>query len=139
MGSRIGIFVFMVLFLAIIVWGKPSSDYEFTIPGSEFDLGVRVLVTSDLEYAVKYVQKNLDSTVQAGDFDARGVTFPSRDGLSPIVWIPNLDDPAVVQHELLHATIDIMKWASVPLTEDTEEVYAYELQYLTTQFNSKTK
>ena len=139
MGSRIGIFVFMVLFLAIIVWGKPSNDYEFTIPGGEFDLGVKVLVTSDLEYAVKYVQKNLDSTVQAGDFDARGVTFPSRDGLSPIVWVPNLDDPAVVQHELLHATIDIMKWANVPLTEDTEEVYAYELQYLTTQFNSKTK
>ena len=139
MASRLAIFIFSAFLFAFIVWAKPSSDYEFTIPGGEFDLGVKVLVTSDLEYAVKYVQKNLDSTVQAGDFDARGVTFPSRDGLSPIVWIPNLDDPAVVQHELLHATIDIMKWASVPLTEDTEEVYAYELQYLTTQFNSKTK
>ncbi|CAB4126238.1 hypothetical protein UFOVP153_10 [uncultured Caudovirales phage] len=136
-------FRIILLSVCLLVIGfvtyAPSKDYEFTIPGGEFDLDVKVLVTADLDYAVKYVHENLDSTAEIGDFDARGVTFPSKDGKSPIVWLPYLDDKPVIQHELLHATFDIMRWANVPLTEETEEVYTYELQYLTKQFNDKTQ
>ena len=131
--------IFVILLIALAWLEKSTKDYEFTLSGGEFDLDVKVLITSDLDYAVKYVQKNLDSTAELGDFDARGVTFPSKDGKSPIVWLPSAEDKGVVAHELLHATFDLMRWASVPYSEESEEVFTYELQYLITQFNNKTQ
>jgi hypothetical protein len=32
-----------------------------------------------------------------------------------------------------------MQWAGIPFTDDTEEIYAYELQYLTNQFNNHVR
>jgi len=52
----------------------------------------------------------------------------------PIIWFSDIKDSSVVQHELLHVTIDMMKWAGIELNEHTEEVYTYQLQYLTKQF-----
>jgi len=83
---------------------------------------------------LKYVREHLDSSAKSEDFDSRATTFTSIDGKSPIIWMPNTNDVSVVNHELLHATISIMNWAGVPLSDDTEEVYAYELQYLSKHF-----
>jgi len=55
------------------------------------------------------------------------------------MWLPNADDPSIVNHELLHVTNDVMKWAGLELNEHTEEIYSYELQYLTKQFYMKFK
>ena len=52
--------IFVILLIALAWLGKSTKDYEFTLSGGEFDLDVKVLITSDLDYAVKYVQKNLD-------------------------------------------------------------------------------
>lgn len=117
-----------------------ATQYQIvTLGGSTFDMDVIVLITDDTAFAARYVQGQLDTTATAQDFDARGVTFTINDGKSPIVWLPTDFTESVVSHELLHVTIDIMNWASVPLNESTEEAYTYELQYLTNEFYKQIK
>ena len=132
---------------AIVLFNVPKEDIKdlttqyqiITLQGSTFDMDVIVLITEDTAFAARYVQQHLDTTATSADFDARGVTFSINDGRSPIVWMPDANDETVVAHELLHATINILNWAGVPLTEDTEEAYAYELQYLTNEFYNQIK
>lgn len=127
------------LFLLLLLLSGCSSEiftrYQvITLQGYTFDLDVKVLITEDTAFAAKYVRENLDSTATSNDFDARGVTYGTVDGKSPIIWLPHTNDISVINHELLHATINIMNWAGVPLTNDTEEVYTYEMQHLTNEF-----
>lgn len=126
-----------LIFFILLMWSCKTpipQDCEFVIHGGAVDLDVKVLITEDVNKALAYVKLNLDSTIKISDFDARGVTFCSQDGKSPIMWVPTAEDLSIVNHELFHATADIMRWASIPYSEDTEEVYAYELQYLSSQF-----
>ncbi len=109
------------------------------LEGGTFDLDVTVLITEDTAFALRYVKKNLDSTASSDNFNSRGTTFTSINGGPTIVWLPNTEDKSIVTHELLHATIDIMRRVGISLTEETEEVYAYELQYLTNQFNKQNQ
>ena len=132
-------FIFLIIVLssfALInrinaITPKGSS---FTIPGGQFDIDVKVIITEDTSYALKYVRENLNPTAKSEDFNSRATTFVSIGGKSPIIWMPNTDDIPVINHELLHVTFDIMAWSGVPFTEDTEEVYAYQLQYLSKHF-----
>lgn len=104
------------------------------LSGSTFDLDVTVLVTEDTAYAAQYVRDNLDSTVTNKDFEARAVTFGPEEGKPIIVWLSDAEDKGVVAHELFHAMLYKMYWASMELNSETEEAFAYELQYLTSQF-----
>ena len=127
------------LFLLLLLLSGCSSDtftrYQvITLAGDTFDLDVTVLITEDTAFAAKYVRENLDSTANSIDLDSRGVTFGTINGKSPIIWLPDTNDASIINHELLHATINIMRWADVPLNNDTEEVYTYEMQHLTNEF-----
>ena len=104
-----------------------------TLSGSTFDMDVTVLVTEDVNYALQYVRENLDSTVTIQDFDARAVSFPIVDGKSPIIWMATTDDQGVIAHEIFHTALNIMYWAGMELNSETEEAFAYEVQYLTNQ------
>ena len=117
-----------------------TTKYQvITLEGNTFDLDVKVLITEDTAFAAKYIKENLDSAAKSNDLDARGVTYGTIDGKSPIIWLPHTNDIAVINHELLHATISVMNWANVPLTNDTEEVYTYELQHLSNEFFKQIK
>lgn len=105
-----------------------------TLSGSTFDMDVTVLVTEDIDYAVKYVRENLDSTVTIQDFDARAVSFPILDGKSPIIWMATTEDKGVIAHEIFHTALNIMYWTGMELNSETEEAFAYEVQYLTNSF-----
>ena len=131
--------VSLVAMIATSIWVAdekvPQTNYKaYTIPAGTFDLEVQIIVTEDTAFAAKYIAKNFDSSLKSPDLDARAVTFGTADGKPPIVWFSDIEDSAVVQHELLHVTIDMMKWAGIELNEHTEEVYTYQLQYLTKQF-----
>lgn len=137
------IFIYILLWSLIIIPSYAllhrldsvnAAGNQFVIEGGQFDLDVKVIITRDTAYALKYVKDNLDTTAKSEDFNSRATTFTSIDGKSPIIWMPNTSDISIINHELLHATIDIMNWANVPLSENTEEVYAYELQYLSKRF-----
>ena len=93
----------IVLGTAIILFlqNNPTTTARYrtvTLAGSTFDMDVKVLVTEDIDYAVKYVRENLDSTVTAKDFDARAVSFPIVDGKSPIIWMATTEDKGVIAH-----------------------------------------
>ena len=139
----IGIVIVSIVTFAIIKLANTLPDalttkYELIIlSGDTFDMDVNVLITDDTAFAATYVRENLDSTVTGADFDCRGVTFPIRDGKSPIVWLPYKSPIAIINHELFHATVEVMNWASVPLNITTEEVYAYELQHLSQQLDNQ--
>ena len=135
-GLIVGVSLILMIATSIWVAGEkvPKSYKTYTIPAGTFDLDVQIIVTEDTAFAVKYINENFDSTIKASDLDARAVTFGTVDGKPPIVWFSDIDDSSVVQHELLHVTIDMMKWAGIELNEHTEEIYTYQLQYLTKQF-----
>jgi hypothetical protein len=136
-GIILGVSLVAMIVTSIWVTGEktPKPNYKaYTIPAGTFDLDVQIIVTEDTAFAAKYIAKNFDSTIKAPDLDARAVTFGTADGKPPIVWFSDIEDSAVVQHELLHVTIDMMRWAGIELNEHTEEVYTYQLQYLTKQF-----
>lgn len=135
---RIAIITLILAFILFLVYPYTKQN-KFEIKGTSIDLSVTILVTEDTAKAAAYVRANLDTTANGSDFDCRGVTFPTQDGKPIIIWLPNLKDKGVISHELFHATISKMQWAGIPLTDDTEEIYAYELQYLTNQFNSHVR
>lgn len=125
--------------IATSVWMADNKSVDpqykvYKIPAGTFDLDVDIIVTEDTAIAAKYITTILDSSIKSPDLDARAVTFGTADGKPPIIWFSDIEDTSVVQHELLHVTIDIMKWAGIELNEHTEEVYTYQLQYLTKQF-----
>jgi hypothetical protein len=129
-------FVGMII-VAYLVQNNPQITTQSKIvfiTGSTFDMDVIVLVTQDTAYAAQYVRENLDSTVTGKDFNARAVTFGPVDGKPIIVWLSDAEDKGVVAHEFFHATLYKMYWAGMELHSETEEAFAYELQYLTNQF-----
>ena len=131
--------VSLVAMIVTSIWvadeKAPKPNYKaYTIPAGTFDLDVQIIVTEDTAFAAKYITTNFDSSLKSLNLDARAVTFGTADGKPPIVWFSDIKDSSVVQHELLHVTIDMMKWAGIELNEHTEEVYTYQLQYLTKQF-----
>jgi hypothetical protein len=134
----LGITIFGILKVADIIPTELTTKYELiTLSGDTFDMDVKVLITDDTAFAAKYVRDNLDSAVTGADFDCRGVTFPIKDGKSPVIWLPYKSPVAIINHELFHATVEVMTWASVPFNVATEEVYAYELQHLSQQLDNQ--
>jgi len=105
-----------------------------TLKGNTFDLDVTMIVTEDISFALKYVRENLDSTVTAADFDARAVSFPTVDGKSPIIWMADTKDKGVIAHEIFHTALNVIYWTGMELNSETEEAFAYEVQYLTNSF-----
>ena len=131
--------VSLVAMIATSIWvadeKAPKPSYKaYIIPAGTFDLDVQIIVTEDTAFAAKYITTNFDSSLKSPNLDARAVTFGTADGKPPIIWFSDIKDSSVVQHELLHVTIDMMKWAGIELNDETEEVYTYQLQYLTKQF-----
>jgi len=137
--SLVSLLTGTLMMVLIVSHESPKHRYEFTMSGGTFDMDVKVIVTEDTAYAAKYIRENLDSTVVGADLDCRGVTFGTVDGKSPIIWLPTTEDISINNHELFHATMNIMQWAGVEYSDATEESYAYQLQYLSNQFYNKIK
>lgn len=135
--------LFMIIVTAMLYTScKQNKDltvkYQIvTLPGSTFDLDVNILITDDTAFAARYVRANLDSTVKTENFDCRAATFGTQDGKPIIIWMPYGSHIDIINHELFHATVNVMQWAGVPLNDSTEEVYAYQLQYLSQQLDNQ--
>jgi hypothetical protein len=128
----------IILIAAVLHAVNYKKDHEpkmFSIPGKTFDLDVVVVINKDVNKSYEIIRQ-IDTTARIEDFEARGLTFVN--GGSIVVWMPEVQKE-IVAHELLHATVAIMNWASVPLIDQTEEVYAYQLQYLTNEFYRNLK
>lgn len=84
----------------------------------------------------KYVSKK---AAEASVKGIEGVTcghmeFSDRLGVY-YIWMPNVPNDnsswATLQHEIFHFVVALMKKVGIPLSDDTEEAYAYLIGYVT--------
>lgn len=127
---------------------KRKKKIEFSLHLGIYDYVVNFIVTKDREELNTYVRNQFDDKY----FD---IDFFNRDGLksignviyrdkySPIVWMPRKPvaprEYGTLAHELLHVTCRVMRWAEIPLTEESEEAYTHLLSCLMTNFLENVK
>ena len=69
------------------------------------------------------------------DYYGKGCQFPFSGGGS-VIWIKPNEEIGTLVHEMVHTAHHLLKCRTVPLSEDTEEVYAYLIEFL---FNNIVK
>lgn len=119
----IGLAIFASTFLAVVLLYNPKQDY-FVIEGGTFGQNVFVFITEDTSMVREYsVGMNFDSAACTVEED--GVV---------IMWFPKNPTKGLLAHEMEHATYMILNRCGVPHTDDTDEVYAYQINYLIDEF-----
>ncbi len=62
---------------------------------------------------------------------------------APVIWIPKKPttprEIATLAHEILHVVYELCRWASIPLTTDTEEVRTHAQAFALTELLEKIK
>jgi len=128
--------VIILMGLLIINIDKMEEPKQFMITGGTFDLDAYVVITDDTAYAASYATQILSETYTNEDFKARGLTLSDELGTTFVIWLPtkSSEDTSIVHHELLHLTYSMLHAVGIELSPETEEVYTYQLQYLSKQF-----
>lgn len=144
------IIIFVILILSLFtccvpakeLYIKPSSYKQFEIYANPYGLKLNVVITEDTIKALKFLHNNTDSGFKISDFrGSAAITFFGKG--TPTIWFPHLsrstEDIATVGHELFHATKAIMDRVRIPLSDDSEEAFAYEFDYLLIQIYKHIK
>ena len=124
---------------------RSAAEYDtFNIDGGAYPVTINVIVTPNTELAAQYVRDNLDSSVTACDFDgAAALTFDFQEGKPGIIWLESAtfdpEDIGIINHELLHATINTMNYSGVSLSSESAEAYTYQLEFYSNQFYKQIK
>jgi hypothetical protein len=114
-----------------------SINKEFTIKDGMYLSDIKVFVTEDTLPVIKYLSR-YDSVYSKGDFLNRsGLTYNLYNGES-IVWISK-NEPDLVVHELFHCSSFILSSVGLVLSDATEEVYAYHIDFLIRQYYNNIK
>lgn len=93
----------------------------------------------DIERMGKKLKKYVSHT-EVDEFTAqsfnRGKTCQFSSGQT-VIWLPNspqsVDELSVLNHEIFHAVTLILNKVGIRLSEDSEEAYAYLIQYVSKQ------
>lgn len=100
---------------------------------------IKVFVSKDPTEAIKYLNKIKSDSFSLEDFEnAEGITIGTESGEPIVIWLSSMD-PGLISHEAFHATASIMKYAGIPLSDSSEEAYAYEQQYIVNSIIKLTK
>lgn len=88
------------------------------------------------ETLLKYFDKEeVDDIIKDATFDVKGWTKYTSKFNSYLVWLPNnpktAEEVGFLVHELFHATYAVMCNVGISLSEDSEEVFAYTIGFLT--------
>lgn len=114
-----------LLIILLLVSCEKKLDNSFKLPPSIYGENIQVIILSPEE------AKKIDSTLDFFTLEALTIS----DGGDIIIWFPDYNrGKNTVDHELFHATYAVMDWVGIPLTDDTEEAYAYLLDYLSKEF-----
>lgn len=92
---------------------------------------IKTLAENFDEYA-ETIQKTIKEDGIEPDNYALGYTFKVLP--DALVWCPEEPTVKVAVHELTHCVYHILKQVEIPLTDDTEEVFAYMMEYLYAEF-----
>lgn len=105
----------------------------FKVPMYNYDISI--ILTDDLEvYCREQLSHEVEVCPIANVFDFRGKDYPV-DFL--VVFTPKAKGEDTIAHEVFHLTARIMRYIGCPLTEETEEPYAYLQDYLTRVIKNK--
>ncbi len=97
-----------------------------------FDFTIRCVI-GEHENALKYIAYAFeDKSEEMADgnrgYKARGITY-YKTGFVPIIWLPKYPETpreyATFAHEVIHAVNYLFDWSAIPLSRDTEEVFAH--------------
>lgn len=114
----------------------PTVD-SFTIKSGTFDVEVPVIITKDTVVALDFIrQKMQDTTIVAADItNVAGVTFYNNGRMC--VWLEVFENNpyyiSCATHELMHVVWGTLSYKGIELSDETEEVYAYQMDYYTAQ------
>lgn len=110
---------------------------EIGIPISIFKTGVLVILSSDMTRCAKRIRKRFQEDFEewdVGDYEGRTL---SKKGFAPIIWMKQfpetVDGIACLSHEAFHATCRLLEEFNMPLGKDTEEMYAYIVDYIVSE------
>lgn len=114
-----------------------TNTTYFKISFGSYGDSAYIIVTDDINKAYSFIYNNSDSTIDIKDLQSSsGVTVANGYGL-PTIWLRDTSLTAesigVINHEIFHLTYYIMHRAGIPLSDDTDEAYAYELDYISSQ------
>ena len=84
----------------------------------------------------KIMKKELKMDWKPKDVDGNFTVIESCGNLIGVIYT-NSRKPDVVAHECLHAVSYFLRHKGIPLNDDTEEAYAYYLQFLVRQICGK--
>lgn len=91
------------------------------------------VVVGDTDEEVKAFFKGHEDYRECFTFDplneAETICTPRGHAVIRFTTAHQISDELIV-HECLHATYGMLKHVGIPLTEDTEEVYAYQIDYI---------
>ena len=122
---------------------KDTLDNFYISPGTYNCFTIEVIVTDDINTLYPYIKQNVYLDITKEDLlTAEAYTFTDPDG-NLVLWFRNIsrstEDISTISHECLHATIRIMDAVHIPLTEDSEEAFTYQLDFLTSQIFKHVK
>ena len=113
---------------------KKSIFKTFYVHAGTYDFGINFCITKNTEMAAKWASFKLEEPISKEVFDCLGKRIWIN-GYCPIVWIPQVPKtPAEIGtlcHEIFHVVCDVMRWAQIPLTNDTEEAWAHLIKHIT--------
>lgn len=105
-----------------------------------YPFDVLVFLGTKPEEVTRYLSKryginNLDVSIFIKP-QGKLITFESG---SSVLWTREVPKrgSALLAHEIFHAVCNIMVRTGIPLTEESEEAYAYAIQFLTNKINEK--
>lgn len=131
------LFLFSTLYLGSQDNPKPTFQ-SFIMTVELYDQDMWVVITEDTSQALHFVREVMDdTTISSKEFDCRGITFLS-DKQPACMWLPripnNPEELAVANHEIFHLTRSIMIGVGIPLSDESEEAWAYVNQNISKQF-----
>lgn len=111
---------------------RKADDQQFAFADPIYGFHYLVQVGGDLNQQIAHFSKHLgvDSWQVQENPNRYGHFFAYRGRKNGGLWFRTPKRPEVVAHECFHATSYAFECLELPLKEDTEEVFAYYLQWM---------
>ena len=111
----------------------------FTLNFIPFEIDILVCLGGSREKAIKKYLKLINYT-DVYDIPpnprSHGYVF-SMNNIGCVIWLHEEAWAGVVAHEVFHAVYCLLTSRQIPLTDETEEVYAYAINWLFNQIVTK--
>jgi hypothetical protein len=110
----------------------------FTVPVNYFSKEARVcfLWCTDEEAELWKKKQRYSSNIRSMDLNQIGCAYTYKNGFIPVIrfYDSPLENPGLVAHEVFHAVVGMWRHTGAELTAESEEAYAYLVDFITEKF-----